>query len=127
MPAIVTIIGNVGKDPEMRYTPNGRPVTTFSVAVNNGRKNPDTGEWTDATDWYRCSVWGDGAERAAEGLRKGHKVTVWGRLKTREWQANDGQTRTALEVDAYGFQNQAPRDAPAASQGNASGFDDLPF
>ena len=53
------IIGNLGRDPEMRYTPSGRPVTEFSVAVNQSTKNQQTGEWVEATDWFRVTVWGD--------------------------------------------------------------------
>ena len=72
----VMIIGNLGRDPEMRYTPTGKPVTQFSVAVNQSTKNQQTGEWVEETDWFRVSVWGDRAERAAENLRKGNKVFV---------------------------------------------------
>ena len=94
------IIGNLGRDPEMRYTPSGRPVTEFSVAVNQSTKNQQTNEWVEATDWFRVSVWGDRAERAAENLRKGNKVFVEGRFKTREFEGNDGQKRTSLDVTA---------------------------
>src|SRR6188768_2744465 len=94
------IIGNLGRDPEMRYTPTGRPVTQFSVAVNQSTKNQQTGEWVEETDWYRVSVFGDRAERAAENLRKGNRVFVEGRFKTRELEGNDGQKRTSLDVTA---------------------------
>ena len=80
------IIGNLGRDPEMRYTPNGRPVTEFSVAVNQSTKNQQTGEWVEATDWFRVTVWGDRAERTAENLRKGNRVFVEGRFRTREFE-----------------------------------------
>ena len=75
----------------MRYTPNGRPVTQFNVAVNQSTKNQQTGEWVEETDWFRVSVWGDRAERAAENLRKGNKVFVEGRFKTREFEGRDGR------------------------------------
>ncbi len=94
------IIGNLGRDPEMRYTPSGRPVTQFSVAVNQSTKNQQTGEWTDETDWFRVSVFGDRAERAAEQLRKGSRVFVEGRFKSREFEGNDGQKRTSLDITA---------------------------
>ena len=94
------IIGNLGADPEMRYTPNGRPVTQFNVAVNQSSKNQQTGEWVEETDWFRVSVWGDRAERAAENLRKGNRVFVEGRFKTREFEGRDGQKRTSLEITA---------------------------
>jgi single-strand DNA-binding protein len=98
--AKVMIIGNLGRDPEMRYTPNGRPVTEFSVAVSHSK--PDgSGGWVDeGTDWYRVTVWGDRAERTAEQFRKGNKVFVEGRFRTREYEAKDGQKRTSLEITA---------------------------
>jgi len=96
----IMIIGNLGRDPEMRYTPNGRPVTQFSVAVNQSTKNQQTGEWTEETDWFRVSVFGDRAERAAEQLRKGNRVFVEGRFRTREFEGNDGQKRTSLDITA---------------------------
>ena len=95
------IIGNLGRDPEMRYTPNGRPVTEFSVAVSHRSRDPQTNEWRDdQTDWYRVTVWGDRAERAAEQFRKGNKVFVEGRFRTREYEARDGQKRISLEITA---------------------------
>ena len=103
------IIGNLGADPEMRYTPNGRPVTQFNVAVNQSTKNQQTGEWVEATDWFRVSVWGDRAERAAENLRKGNKVFVEGRFKTREFEGRDGQKRTSLEITADSLVNLEKR------------------
>src|SRR5215213_8612850 len=149
------IIGNLGRDPEMRYTPNGRPVTEFSVAVNQSTKNQQTGEWVEATDWFRVSVWGDRAERAAENLRKGNKVFVEGRFKTREFEGRDGQKRTSLELTADSlvnlekrnreegdgeFANAAPARPAAAPAGggpsrggggggfdDTSDLDDLPF
>ena len=145
----VMIIGNLGADPEMRYTPNGRPVTQFNVAVNQSTKNQQTGEWVEATDWFRISVWGDRAERAAENLRKGNRVFVEGRFKTREFEGRDGQKRTSLEITADSLVNlekrsrdegegqfAAPAAAPAgggAPRGGGGGYDDtnelddLPF
>src|SRR5258708_11291652 len=103
------IIGILGADPEMRYTPNGRPVTQFNVAVNQSTKNQQTGEWVEATDWFRVSVWGDRAERAAETLRKGNKVFVERRFKTREFEGPDGQKRTSLEITADSVVNLEKR------------------
>lgn len=105
----VMIIGNLGADPEMRYTPSGRPVTQFNVAVNQSTKNQQTNEWVEATDWFRVSVWGDRAERAAESLRKGNKVFVEGRFKTREFEGRDGQKRTSLELTADSLVNLEKR------------------
>jgi single-strand DNA-binding protein len=124
------IIGNLGADPEMRYTPNGRPVTQFNVAVNQSTKNQQTGEWVEATDWFRVSVWGDRAERAAENLRKGNRVFVEGRFKTREFEGRDGQKRTSLEITADSVVNLEKRNrdegegqfaAPAAAGAPAGG------
>ncbi len=103
------IIGNLGADPEMRYTPNGRPVTQFNVAVNQSTKNQQTGEWVEETDWFRVSVWGDRAERTAETLRKGNKVFVEGRFKTREFEGRDGKARTSLEITADSVVNLEKR------------------
>ena len=140
------IIGNLGRDPEMRYTPNGRPVTEFSVAVNQSTKNQQTGEWVEETDWFRVSVWGDRAERAAENLHKGNRVFVEGRFKTREFEGRDGQKRTSLEITADSVVNLEKRTredgdggqfaAPVAAGGQSNGprggmddpdLDDLPF
>jgi single-strand DNA-binding protein len=105
----VMIIGNLGADPEMRYTASGRPVTQFNVAVNQSTKNQQTGEWNEETDWFRVSVWGDRAERAAETFRKGNKVFVEGRFKTREFEGRDGQKRTSLEITADSLVNLEKR------------------
>jgi single-strand DNA-binding protein len=125
----VMIIGNLGRDPEMRYTPNGRPVTEFSVAVNQSTKNQQTGDWVEATDWFRVTVWGDRAERTAEQLRKGHRVFVEGRFRTREYETRDGVKRTSLEVTADSVVSLEARDrdaeggpgAPAGSFGAPAG------
>jgi single-strand DNA-binding protein len=118
----VMIIGNLGADPEMRYTPNGRPVTQFNVAVNQSTKNQQTGEWVEATDWFRISVWGDRAERAAENLRKGNRVFVEGRFKTREFEGRDGQKRTSLEITADSLVNLEKR----AREGDEGQFGGAP-
>ena len=144
----IQIIGNLGRDPELRYTPNGRPVTTFSVAVNQATKNQQSGEWVEATDWFRVSVWGDRAERAAEQLRKGSRVFVDGRFRTREYETNDGRKGLSLDVSAdtvLGLDKReqgaegtfvpaaAAPGAPAPSDGGRPGgfddteIDDLPF
>jgi single-strand DNA-binding protein len=113
----VMIIGNLGADPEMRYTPSGRPVTQFNVAVNQSTKNQQTGEWIEETDWFRVSIWGDRAERAAETFRKGNKVFVEGRFKTREFEGRDGQKRTSLEITADSLVNLEKRNRDDADGG----------
>ena len=107
----IQVVGNLGRDPELRYTPNGRPVTEFSVAVNQATKNQQTGEWVEATDWFRVSVWGDRAERSAEQLRKGSRVLVDGRFRTREYETKDG--RKGLSLEDHGGQRDPPRPARA--------------
>jgi single-strand DNA-binding protein len=105
-------------------------VTQFNVAVNQSTKNQQTGEWVEATDWFRVSVWGDRAERAAENLRKGNRVFVEGRFKTREFEGRDGQKRTSLEITADSVVNLEKRNrdegegqfaAPAAAGAPAGG------
>jgi single-strand DNA-binding protein len=94
----VLLIGNLGKDPEMKYTPQGTAITTFSVAVDRSRKTPD-GQWVDETEWFRIVAWEKLAETCNEYLRKGSKVYVEGRLHTRSWE-KDGQKQFMTEVVA---------------------------
>jgi single-strand DNA-binding protein len=95
----VLLIGNLGKDPEMKYTPQGTPMTTFSMAVSRSRRMPD-GELKDETEWFRIVAWQKLAETCNEYLRKGSKVYIEGRLQTREWQTPEGQTKQMVEVVA---------------------------
>src|SRR4051812_32585656 len=94
----VTLVGNVTDDPELRFTPSGRPVANFTVAVNRRFKNND-GQWEDRLDgFFRCNVWGDMAENTAETLQKGTRILVTGRLQQRSWEDGDGNRRSAIEV-----------------------------
>ena len=95
----ITLIGNVGSDPEMRYTPNGKAVTSFRIATNYRYSGPD-GERKEETEWFRVSVWGKQAESCNQFLSKGRRVYVEGRLRSRNWEGQDGQMRTSLEVSA---------------------------
>jgi len=95
----IMLIGNVGSDPEMRYTPNGKAVTSFRMATNYRYSGPD-GERREETEWFRVSVWGRQAESCNQFLSKGRRVYVEGRLRSRNWEGQDGQTRTSLEVSA---------------------------
>ena len=95
----ITLIGNVGSDPEMRYTPNGKAVTSFRMATNYRYSGPD-GERREETEWFRVSVWGKQAESCNQFLSKGRRVYVEGRLRSRNWEGQDGQMRTSLEVSA---------------------------
>lgn len=91
------IIGNLGADPELRYTPSGKAVTDLRVAVNNNQRGAD-GEWVEETLWFRVSVWEQAAERLAEQLRKGNKVYAEGQLRVREFEGRDGEKRQSLEL-----------------------------
>ena len=93
------IIGNLGRDPEMRYTPSGQAVTQFTVATNRNYRDQQ-GEWQKDTEWFRIVVWGQQAERVAEYLRKGSKVYIEGRIQTRQWEGQDGQKRYTTELIA---------------------------
>ena len=93
------IIGNLGRDPEMRYTPSGQAVTQFTVATNRNFRDAQ-GEWQSETEWFRVVVWGQQAERTAERLRKGHKVYVEGRIQTRQWEDQTGNKRYTTELVA---------------------------
>lgn len=97
------IIGNLGRDPEMRYTPSGQAVTQFTVAVNRNYKDQQ-GERQEETEWFRVVAWGQQAEFAAEYLRKGAKVYVEGRIQTRQWEGQDGQKRYTTELVANTIQ-----------------------
>ena len=105
----VMIIGNLGRDPEMRYTPSGQAVTQFTVAVNRNFKDPQSQEWREETEWFRVVAWGALAERTAEYLRKGRKVYVEGRLQTRQWEGQDGQKRYTTELIANTVTTLDPR------------------
>ena len=126
----VLLIGNLGRDPEMKYTPQGQPVTTFSVAVSRRWQTPE-GEWKDETEWFRIVAWRKLAEQCNEFLRKGSKVYLEGRLQTREWQGQDGQNRQMVEVVANEMvildsrQNGGPGGEEFGGGGNAGrGRDD---
>ena len=95
----IMLIGNVGSDPEMRYTPNGKAVTSFRMATNYRYVGSD-GERKEETEWFRVNVWGRQAESCNQFLSKGKRVYVEGRLHSRNWEGQDGQTRTSLEVSA---------------------------
>jgi single-strand DNA-binding protein len=116
------IIGNLGRDPEMRYTPSGQAVTQFTVATNRSYKDQQ-GEWQKETEWFRVVVWGQQAERAAENLRKGHKVYVEGRIQTRQWEDQTGQKRYTTELVALQFSSleRRERDEEAPFPDDGSG------
>jgi single-strand DNA-binding protein len=110
----VILVGNLGSDPEMRYTPSGKAVTSFRMATNRRYTTP-AGESKEETDWFRVSVWGKQAEQVNQFLSKGRQVYVEGRLHARSWEGQDGQMRTSLEVTAdrvLFLGKQAPASVP---------------
>jgi len=93
------IIGNLGRDPEMRYTPSGRPVTSFSVATSRTWNTSD-GERHTETEWFNVVAWGNLAEICKQYLTKGQRVYVEGRLQTRRWEDSQGNMHTSTEIVA---------------------------
>jgi single-strand DNA-binding protein len=96
----VTVIGNLTNDPELRFTPSGQAVASFTVASSTRLRDPQTNEWKDGdTTFLRCSVWRQYAENVAESLTRGTRVIVNGRLKQRSYETKEGEKRTVYEVD----------------------------
>ena len=93
----VLIIGNLGRDPELRYTKSGTPVVNLSVATTHVEKSPE-GEQREVTEWHRISVFGKQAEYCNRYLKKGRQIFVEGRLRTRKWEDRTGQTRYTTEI-----------------------------
>lgn len=116
----VTIIGRVGRDPEVRYMPNGDAVAGFSVATSERRKNKETGEVTEDTTWHRVSCWGRLGEIAGEYLKKGALVYIEGKMVHRKYTGQDGIERTSVEIRASEMKMLSGRDANGSSNGEAS-------
>jgi single-strand DNA-binding protein len=95
----VLIIGNLGRDPEMRYTPSGKPVTTFSVATSRTWNTSD-GEKREETEWFNVVAWSSLAEICKQYLTKGQQVYIEGRLQTRHWDDQEGNKHTSVEIVA---------------------------
>ncbi len=135
------LVGNVGRDPEMRYTPSGQPVTSFSVATNR-QYTANSGETVKETVWFRVTTWGKQAEVCNQYLKKGSKVLVEGRLTPdastggpRVWTAQDGTPRASFEITASTVRFLSSRGEVDTSGGNDAGGgsfvgapeDDIPF
>jgi single-strand DNA-binding protein len=99
----VILVGNVGRDPELRYTQGGQPVASFSIATNERFKDKE-GNWKDRTEWHRIVAWARLAEICGEYLRKGSQVYVEGRIQTRDWEDKEGNKRQTTEVVALSMQ-----------------------
>lgn len=132
----VNITGNLTRDPELRTTPNGMAVLTIGMAVNDRRRNNQTGEWEDYANYVNCIVFGKRAEALASHLSKGSKVAIEGKLHYSQWES-DGQKRSKLEViiDEIEFMSQRGSEVahtapvqPAQPVVDASVYDpDIPF
>ncbi len=120
------IIGNLGGDPEMRFTPGGKPVTNFNVATNRTYRSKD-GEQAKETEWFTVVAWDRQAESCNQFLKKGQSVYVEGRLQLRSWDGNDGQKRYRNEVHANSviFLDRRSGESPDAEM--LSEMEDLPF
>jgi single-strand DNA-binding protein len=138
----IILVGNLGRDPELRYTPQGTPVCSFSLATNERRKDRNTGENNDITTWFRVTLWGRQAETASQYLTRGRPVYIEGRLRVEEWTDRDGKPRHTLEVNATDMQfigggrgeevgSPAAKAATAANEpmpdAAAPSDDDVPF
>ena len=132
----ITVIGNVGRDPEMRYTPSGSPVTSFSLATNRNYTTAD-GERHEETEWFRVVAWNRLAEQCNQYVTRGMRVYAEGRLKSDTWTDREGQTRFTNEIIAFTVlfldraqQRGAYEDgAPFAAEAGAGGedADELPW
>lgn len=150
----IIVVGNLGRDPELRYTPQGSAVCSFSMATNEKRRDK-SGELQDVTTWFRVTLWNKQAENAAKYLTKGSPVYIEGRLRIEEWTDRDGNNRYTLEVNATDMQfisagrggddyqsdspgeaefagpsSSGPRDAASSASAATSGGgsdDDIPF
>lgn len=141
----VILVGNLGKDPDIRYSASGAAIANLAVATTESWKDRQTGEKQEKTEWHRVAMFGKLAEIAGEYLRKGQQVYIEGRLQTRKWQGQDGQDRYTTEIVASDMQMLGGRggggsadfnqdtgygqSAPAQQQGGGApaggGFDDF--
>jgi single-strand DNA-binding protein len=96
----IVLVGNVTRDPELRFTPTGQPTTTFGLAVNRRWQNRQTQEWEEATSFFDVVCWRELAENASESLHRGARVIVTGRLEQRSWETSDNEKRSKVEVVA---------------------------
>jgi single-strand DNA-binding protein len=136
----VVLVGNLTRDPELRHTPGGTPVCGLGIAVN-GRRRDESGQWVDKPNFFRVSVFGNQAENCAQYLSKGRPVAIDGRLDWRQWEAQDGSKREAVEIVAESVQFLGGRGegdgggnqfVPAGAQQESADFpaaadDDIPF
>ncbi|HET9643020.1 MAG TPA: single-stranded DNA-binding protein [Burkholderiaceae bacterium] len=123
----VILIGNLGRDPEVRYTPSGAAVCTLRIATTRNWKNKESGERMEETEWHSVVLYDRQAEIAGEYLRKGRPVYIEGRLKTRKWQDKEGNDRYTTEIVAEAMQLLGSRDGGGMGGGSddsGSGYQD---
>ena len=121
----IIIVGNLGRDPELRYTPQGNAVCNFSVATSE-KKRDKSGDLQDLTTWFRVTLWGKQAETASKYLTKGSQVYVEGRLRIEEWTDRDGKTRQTLDVngtDMHFIGSSRSEDYSSADSSNDNDFE----
>ncbi len=125
------LLGNLGADPELRYTGSQTPVCTLNLATGERRKNQD-GDWVDHTEWHNVVVWGKQAENCSRFLSKGRQVFVEGRIQTRKWQDKEGRDRYTTEIVANNVQFVGGKGEGASSglagniQQSSSGSSQMP-
>jgi single-strand DNA-binding protein len=130
----VTLVGNLTRDPELRFTPTGQATTTFGLAVNRRWQNRQTQEWEESTSFFDVVCWREMAENASESLTRGARVIVTGRLEQRSWDTESGEKRSKIEIvaDEIGPSlrwatariTKNERRGPAGAAGNGSGAPD---
>jgi len=96
----VNIVGNLTRDPELRFTPSGQATASFGVAVNRRWQNRQSQEWEEATSFFDVVCWGQLAENSAQSLTRGSRVVISGRLDQRSWESNEGEKRSKIEITA---------------------------
>jgi len=128
----VILLGNLGKDPEVRYTAGGTPVASFSLATTEKFKGK-SGEWEEKTEWHNITLWAKLAELAGEFLSKGKSVYIEGKLSTRKWTDKDNKDRYTTEIIGEKMQLLSPKDSSSKSQGTpppdagAPPLNEIPF
>ena len=139
----VIIIGNLGADPEVRYTPNGNAVTNLNIATTTNWRDRQSGEMQEKTEWHRIVMFNRLAEVSGEYLKKGSKIYIDGSLRTRKWQDKNGQDRYTTEIianemqmldsrsnntnDNNGFDNSSQQSNHATAGSSEDFYDDIPF
>ena len=124
----VILVGNLGKDPEIRRTQDGRPIANLSIATSETWRDKGTGERKEKTEWHSVAIFNEGLANVAERyLKKGSKVYIEGQLQTRKWQDQSGQDRYSTEVVLQGFNgNLTMLDGPGGGGGSSASYDEDP-